>query len=165
MGMEFKDKMMLHCFRKVKGKQGFTTGIWYITCLATNSFVSVRKDTAFLPAHFLFLSLDMSKHVSFLCFFNLPFIHPSVLPKAQQNDPPTHFQSSGRRTVYWLQYLPRHQLFCFSLNRHCIFASSLFTFLSLNIYEHVSFPCFNHLPFFHPTVLHQAQQSASPVNI
>ena len=29
MGMEFKDKMMLHCFREVKGKQGFTTGIWY----------------------------------------------------------------------------------------------------------------------------------------
>ena len=27
MGMEFKDKMMLHCFREVKGKQGFTTGI------------------------------------------------------------------------------------------------------------------------------------------
>ena len=27
MGMEFKDKMMLHCFREVKGKQGFTTEI------------------------------------------------------------------------------------------------------------------------------------------
>ena len=27
MGMEFKDKMMLYCFREVKGKQGFTTGI------------------------------------------------------------------------------------------------------------------------------------------
>ena len=29
MGMEFKDKIMLHCFRKVKRKQGFTTGLWY----------------------------------------------------------------------------------------------------------------------------------------
>ena len=27
MGLEFKDKMMLHCFREVKGKQGFSTGI------------------------------------------------------------------------------------------------------------------------------------------
>ena len=29
MGMEFKDKIMLYCFGKVKCKQGFTTGIWY----------------------------------------------------------------------------------------------------------------------------------------
>ena len=27
--MEFKDKIMLNCFREVKCKQGFTTGIWY----------------------------------------------------------------------------------------------------------------------------------------
>ena len=27
MDMKFKDKMMLHCFREVKGKQRFTTGI------------------------------------------------------------------------------------------------------------------------------------------
>ena len=27
MGMEFKDKMMLHCFREVKGNQGFTAGV------------------------------------------------------------------------------------------------------------------------------------------
>ena len=26
-GMEFKDKIMLHCFREVKCRQGFTTGI------------------------------------------------------------------------------------------------------------------------------------------
>ena len=26
MGMEFKDKIMLQCFREVKCKQGFTTG-------------------------------------------------------------------------------------------------------------------------------------------
>ena len=26
MGMEFKDKIMLYCFREVKWKQGFTTG-------------------------------------------------------------------------------------------------------------------------------------------
>ena len=26
MGMEFKDKIMLHCFREVKCKQGFTAG-------------------------------------------------------------------------------------------------------------------------------------------
>ena len=29
MGMQFKDKIMLHCFGEVKYKQGFTTGIWY----------------------------------------------------------------------------------------------------------------------------------------
>ena len=30
MGMEFKDKIMLYCFREVKYKQGFTTGILVI---------------------------------------------------------------------------------------------------------------------------------------
>ena len=29
MGMEFKDKVMLHCFREMGCQQGFTTGIWY----------------------------------------------------------------------------------------------------------------------------------------
>ena len=29
MGMGFKDKIMLHCFREVKCQQGFTTEIWY----------------------------------------------------------------------------------------------------------------------------------------
>ena len=29
MGMEFKDKIMLHCFREVKFQQGFTPGIRY----------------------------------------------------------------------------------------------------------------------------------------
>ena len=29
MGMEFKDKIMLDCFREVKCKQSFTTWIWY----------------------------------------------------------------------------------------------------------------------------------------
>ena len=29
MGMEFKDKIMLHCFREVKCQQGFTTGVIY----------------------------------------------------------------------------------------------------------------------------------------
>ena len=29
MGMEFKDKIMLYCFREMKCKQGFTTGTWY----------------------------------------------------------------------------------------------------------------------------------------
>ena len=28
-GMEFKDKMILHCFREAKGKQVFTTRILY----------------------------------------------------------------------------------------------------------------------------------------
>ena len=28
-GMEFQDKIMLYCFREVKCKQDFTTGIWY----------------------------------------------------------------------------------------------------------------------------------------
>ena len=28
-GVEFKDKIMLHCFRGVKSQQGFTPGIWY----------------------------------------------------------------------------------------------------------------------------------------
>ena len=28
-GMEFKDKIMLHYFREVKCQQGFTPGIWY----------------------------------------------------------------------------------------------------------------------------------------
>ena len=27
--MEFKDKIMLYCFMKVKCRQGFTTEIWY----------------------------------------------------------------------------------------------------------------------------------------
>ena len=29
MGMEFKGKIMLYCFREVKCKQGFNTKIWY----------------------------------------------------------------------------------------------------------------------------------------
>ena len=29
MGMEFKDKVMLHCFREMGCQQGFTAGIWY----------------------------------------------------------------------------------------------------------------------------------------
>ena len=28
-GMEFKDKILLYCFREVKCKKGFTTGTWY----------------------------------------------------------------------------------------------------------------------------------------
>ena len=29
MGMEFKDKIILYCFKKVNCQQGSTTGIWY----------------------------------------------------------------------------------------------------------------------------------------
>ena len=36
--------------------------------------------------------------------------------------------SPGQYTICWLHYLPRYQPFCFSLNRHCIFAGPLFFF-------------------------------------
>ena len=183
----------------------------------------------------------MSEHVSFTFFLYLPFLHAIVLPEAQQSNPPTHFKSPGWRTICWLYYLPRHLPFCFSLNRHWIFTSSLFifsktflnmsrfwalsifffsipvcphrlsranhqhifsrlagvqftdcitcfatnhfvsiwadsclsasslvlyihTFFSLNMSEHVSCLSFIHLPFYHPTVPPQAQQSHPPTH-
>ena len=41
-----------------------------------------------------------------------------------------------------LHYLPHHLPFCFGLNRHCVFASSLFTVLSFNKPIHVPVPWF-----------------------
>ena len=100
------------------------------------------KRTAFFPFIIVFLSLNMSEHASFLYFIYLSFLHPNVLPKAQQSYLPTHFWSPGWRTICWLYYLPRHQPLCFGLNRDCIFTSSLFTILSFNMSTHVHFPWF-----------------------
>ena len=50
-----------------------------------------EQNCIFASSFFLFLSLIMSDHASFLCFIYLPFLHHNVLPKAQQNDPRTYF--------------------------------------------------------------------------
>ena len=39
MGVEFKDKIMLYCFGKMKFKQGFTTGIWYYLYMIYNAYI------------------------------------------------------------------------------------------------------------------------------
>ena len=55
--------------------------------------------TAFLPVHFYISECEYvcTHFVSiFLCF---PLLHPSVLPKAQQSDSPTHFQLPGQCTI------------------------------------------------------------------
>ena len=51
MGMEFKDKILLRCFREVKCEKGFTTGTWYylysglgITMNMSNSGLMVSKS-------------------------------------------------------------------------------------------------------------------------
>ena len=36
-----------------------------------------------LLVYLFYMSLSMSKHVLFLCFIHLPFLYPSVIPKAQ----------------------------------------------------------------------------------
>ena len=43
MGIEFKDKIMLYCFREVKYKQGFTTEIWYYLYNALGSTYNALK--------------------------------------------------------------------------------------------------------------------------
>ena len=43
MGIEFKDKIMLYCFREVKYKQGFTTEIWYYLYNALGSTYNAHK--------------------------------------------------------------------------------------------------------------------------
>ena len=43
MGIEFKDKIMLYCFREVKYKQGFTTEIWYYLYDALGSIYNAHK--------------------------------------------------------------------------------------------------------------------------
>ena len=70
----------------------------YINCLATNHFILAWTDNCLLASSHLFyiyihffLSLNISEHVLFLCLIHLPFHHPSVPPKAQQSDLPTHF--------------------------------------------------------------------------
>ena len=72
--------------------------------------------TAFFWFNFVFLSLNMFKRASFLYLIYVPFLHPSVLPQAQQS------YSLNPFLVAWpvhnlLITLPAsHQLFCFSLN-------------------------------------------------
>ena len=46
MGIEFKDKIMLYCFREVKYKQGFTTEIWYYLYNALGSTYNAHKWTS-----------------------------------------------------------------------------------------------------------------------
>ena len=47
MGMEFKNKIMLNCFREKKCKQGFTTGIWYynVLRLTVRMYISGLMDS------------------------------------------------------------------------------------------------------------------------
>ena len=70
-----------------------------ITCLTTLRILFQFQHTiAFLLFHKR-LSLYMFEHVSFLCFIHLLFLHPSVLPKALQGNPPIHFLSPGQQTT------------------------------------------------------------------
>ena len=73
----------------------------------------------------------MSEYASFLCFLHLLFLHPSVLPKTQQSNPPINFQLPGWITICWLHYLLRHRQFCFALYRllhFCQFTCFIYIF-------------------------------------
>ena len=49
MGIKFKEKIMLYCFREVKCEQGFTPWIWYyqydVLCLTIWTYIIVLMDS------------------------------------------------------------------------------------------------------------------------
>ena len=67
MGIEFKDKIMLYCFREVKYKQGFTIEIWYYLYNALGSTYNAHQwpsgwREGKVPINFLiFLGVLMKK--------------------------------------------------------------------------------------------------------
>ena len=57
-------------------------------------------------------------------------------------------------SICWLHHLPPHQPFCFSLNRHCIFASSLFS-STRQFHPWACLFSMLYPPFFHPSVCYK----------
>ena len=140
----------------------------FFSCLACSQFTDcisclTRQRILFrflqIDAFLLFhtcLSFIMSEYVSFLCSMFLPSFHSSVLLQAQQSDPPTHFQSPGRHTIYCLHDLTS-QTFLFWFQQTIGFLP-VYLCLSLNMSEYVSLQFFIRLQSFHPSVLQQGQQ-------
>ena len=76
----------------------------------------------------------------------LLFLHPSVLQKAQQSDPPRHFQYPAiTQCADCIMYLATNHFVSVWVD-NCLSTSELvshiYTFFSLNMSEHVSFLCF-----------------------
>ena len=66
--MEFKDKIMLYCFREVKYKQGFTTGIGYYLHYA---LASQNSEVRFTSTNFIFTLPNVCSICFILRFFLL----------------------------------------------------------------------------------------------
>ena len=125
-----------------------------IMYLATNHFVSVWVDnclsTSELVSHiYTFFSLNMSEHVSFLCFILCLFsiyLCPHRLSRATHQ----HIFSclAGAQFADCITCLA-NTYFVLVCTGYYIFAS-FFKFLSLNMSVYVSFLCFTS---FHPSVL------------
>ena len=137
-----------------------------ITCLATNNFVSVWTDTAFLSVYFFYIFELKDVWAFFVSMFHLFVISPSLWATKVSAEQSTHtflvvwrahnlmIALTASRSTIWFQFeqtLHFHQF-------------TFYSFLSLNMSEHVSFPCFIHLPFLHSSVLQKAQQSYPPIH-
>ena len=123
-----------------------------ITCLASNHFVSVWTDTAFLPVHslqfWIWTCLNMFHfHVLLICHFSIPVCNKRL----------------SRRSTYTflVAWLVHNLLIALppsppTILSNCLSASSLvlyiYTFFSLNMPKHLSFLCFIHLLFLHSSV-------------
>ena len=70
-----------------------------ITCLANNSFISASTELHFCQFIFVFFEFQQILTHFVSIFLYLSFLHPSVLPKAQQSNSLTHFQLPGRCTI------------------------------------------------------------------
>ena len=128
-----------------------------ITCLPTSHFILVSTDTAFSPVHSLVpLASSMPEHVSFPCFihhFSIPVCYKR-LSRAIHSHNRSH--PAGTQFLYCITCLATSH-FVLVWAYSCLSANSLvwhiYTFLSLNMSEHVFFLFHIHLPFSIPVCL------------
>ena len=77
-----------------------------ITCFTKKRILNQFQYTiAFLVLH-ICLSLHLSEYISFQCSIRFPFLHPSVLPKAQQSSHQYIFSRlAGEHSAYCITCL------------------------------------------------------------